>query len=81
MDSLKLIFMMTFIFVFEPDIPVLYCCVIWTALLNITACLPFITNDLKFCRKLKSILLDVIGSFPMVMGFYITSTALSTNFP
>jgi len=73
--------MMTFIFVFEPGIPVLYCYVIWTALLNIAACLMFITNDLKFCRKLKSLELDVIGSFRMVMGFYTTSTALSTSFP
>jgi len=73
--------MMTFIFVFEPGIPVLYCYVIWTVLLNIAACLLFITNDLRFCRKLKSLELDVIDSFRLVMGFFTTSTAVSTSFP
>jgi hypothetical protein len=72
---------MTFILVFEPGIPVLYCYVIWIAFLNITSGLLFITNDLKICRMLKSLELDVIGSFHMVMGFYTTSTALSTSFP
>jgi len=72
---------MTFIFVLEPGIPVLYCYVIWTTFLNITSCLLFITNDLKICRRLKSLELDVIGSFHKVMGFYTTSTALSTSFP
>jgi len=43
--------MMTFIFVFELGIPVLYCYVLWTAFLNITACLLFVTNDLKFVES------------------------------